>query len=327
MTKTNLARQYRTKYPDYPSLKLARMVYQDHNLSFSSVEDARGTIRYIEGKMGSTKSNKVKNTIFVKEEARPYNPYKFPESEEDVYRPELITGYRRVGILNDVHLPYHNLEALTKATEALKKVITKDDAILLNGDIVDAHRLSRFVKDPKKRDFKFELDTLKAFFDVLDKTFGCQIIYKLGNHEDRYQRFLYEKMSELAGIEDFEFSNIIKARERGIRMVEASRWMKFNSLVGIHGHEFQGTGGGELIARSLYLKGTVSAFQGHNHRTDTYIKRNAFTGEMTRTYGIGCLSELHPAYSVLQKNPWNYGFAWMELDSNGIDFNFHNEII
>jgi hypothetical protein len=326
MTKAEIAEQYRKKYPGFPTLKLARIIYNENKLAFKDVEQVRSAIRYIEGKVG-TKKRKVKTFSDSKiTEARPYNPYSYPQSEEVDYKPEVISGYKRIGILNDVHLPYHNIEALTKATDKLKKVITKEDAILLNGDIIDAHRLSRFVKDPKKRDFKFELDTLKAFFDVLDKTFGCQIIYKLGNHEDRYQRFLYEKMSELSGIEDFEFSNIIKARERGIRMVEAPTYMKFNDLIGLHGHEFGG-GGGELIARTLYLKGTVNAFQGHNHRTDTYIKRNPFTGETIRTYGIGCLSELHPAYSVLQKNPWNYGYAWVELDSNGKDFIFNNEIL
>jgi hypothetical protein len=325
MLKTKTAREYRKKYPDYPNLKLARIMFKENSLLFKDVENARDSLRYIEGKAG--KENRQYSTIKdFKIENRPYNPYKFPESEEKEYRPDVITGFRRVGILNDVHLPYHNLEALNKAVDGLKKHISGNDAILLNGDIIDAHRLSRFVKDPKKRDFKFEIDTLKAFFDVLDKAFGCQIIYKLGNHEDRYQRFLYEKMSELAGIEDFEFSNIIKARERGIRMVEADTYMKFNDLIGIHGHEFGG-GGGELIAKGLYMKGTINAFQGHNHRTDTYIKRNPFTGETTRTYGVGCLSELHPAYSVLQKNPWNYGYAWMELDENGKDFKFHNELL
>jgi len=324
MNKTEIVRQYRAKHPNMPSHKLARIVYNDHKLLYKDTEDVRAIIRYIEGKRGKSlaKSAKGMNSDFFTD-ARPVNPYNLPKSDEDKYEPVVISGFKRIGILSDVHIPYHNLEALETAFDGLRDVIGPEDAILLNGDIIDCHRLSRWAKDPKKRDFKAEVDMLKQFFESLAKTFGCRIIYKLGNHEDRYQRFLYEKASEIAGIEDFEFSNIIRAREHNIQMVEASRFMQFGGIIGIHGHEFMGSGSGDLIARSLYQKGTVNAFQGHNHRTDNYIRRNPFTGEVTATYSIGCMSELHPAYNVLQKHPWNYGYAWMELD--GDKFIFHNK--
>ena len=38
-----------------------------------------------------------------------------------------------------------------------------------------------------------------------------------------------------------------------------------------------------------------------------------------------CLSELHPEYMPLNK--WNHGFAWVELDNNGKDYQFHNKRI
>lgn len=324
MNKSNIAREYRQKYPDMPSLKLARIIYNDHNLTFPSVEAVRSHLRYIEGKQGTNQRKKIKFEDIMTE-ARPYNPYKLPPSDEQPYLPKIISGFQRIGILSDVHFPYHNIGAMTVALDGLKKVLKKGDAILLNGDIIDCHRLSRFMKDPKKRNFKQEVDMLKGFFDNLQSIFDCQIIYKLGNHEDRYQRFLYEKASEIAGIEDFEFNNIIKAREKGIMMVESHEYMKINDLIGIHGHEFPGSGAGDMIAKSLYQKGNVNAFQGHNHRTDTYVRRNPFDGSIVCTYSIGCLSELHPAYSVLQKNPWNYGYAWVELDNTS--HQFHNEPI
>lgn len=324
MKKTTIARNLRSQYPDMPTHKLARIMYADNKLTFKDVEDARDILRYIEGKKGESERSKIhsENKAYLKP-FRPVNPYNLPQSDEAKYEPVIISGFKRIGILSDVHIPYHNMEALEVAFSELKKVIKKDDAILLNGDIIDCHRLSRWAKDPKKRDFKAEVDMLKQFFASLEKTFGCRIIYKLGNHEDRYQRFLYEKASEISGIEDFEFFNLIKARERNIQMVEANRFMKFGSIIGIHGHEFMGNGSGDLIARGLYMKGSVNAFQGHNHRTDNYIRRNPFTGETTCTYSIGCLSELHPSYNVLQRYPWNYGYAWMEID--GDKFTFHNK--
>jgi len=147
MLKSNIAREYRAKYPDTPTLKLARIMYAENNLKFSNLEDARSSLRYVEGKSGKKHRNKVINTSTYMEQARPYNPYNLPESDEEKYTPFVFPRHNKVGILSDIHLPYHNLEALTEAITALKR--EKVDAVLLNGDTIDCHTLSRFAKDPK----------------------------------------------------------------------------------------------------------------------------------------------------------------------------------
>jgi hypothetical protein len=220
-------------------------------------------------------------------------------------------------------LPYHNLDALTEALTTLKK--ENVDAVLLNGDTIDCHMLSRFLKDPKKRDFKYELDCLKNLFDILDKVLGCKIYFKIGNHEARYEHFLMMKAGELLGIEEFEFANIIKAREKGIQVIASNRYMKLNELNGIHGHEYIGGISAPVnVARGLYLRGKVSAFQGHNHATSEHTETD-MNGKVTTTWSIGCLSELHPSYMPL--NRWNHGFAWVDLDDNGKDYQFFNKRI
>jgi predicted phosphodiesterase len=298
-------------------------MYKEHNLTFKDVEDARYRLRYIEGKVGKEKLDKLPNKEFIKEEARPLNPYNLPESDEDKYEPFTITGYKKVGILSDVHLPYHNLTALTTAITYLKK--EKVDALLLNGDTLDCHQLSRFIRDPKKRDFKYELDTLKAFMNVIDKELKCKVFFKVGNHEARYQHFLMQKAGELVGIEEFEFENIIKARANGIEIIASNRYMKLNELNGLHGHEYIGGISAPVnVARGLYMRGKVSAFQGHNHSTSEHSETD-MNGKITTTWSIGCLSELHPAYMPLNK--WNWGCAMVELDANGKDYQFHNKRI
>jgi len=324
MKKADIARKYRKKYPDMPTLKLARIMYNENELLFKDVEDARCRLRYIEGKTSCSKRvGAVINSEFYKEEARPKNPYNLPKTEETVYEPFDIKGFKKVGILSDVHLPYHNIDALTCAISYLKK--EKVDALLLNGDTMDCHQLSRFVRDPKKRDFKYELDTLKAFMEVIEKQLKCKVFFKVGNHEARYEKFLTEKASELKGVEEFEFENIIKARAKGIDMIESNRFMKLNELNGIHGHEYIGGISAPVnVARGLYMRGKVSAFQGHNHSTSEHSETD-MNGKITTTWSIGCLSELHPAYMPLNK--WNWGCAMVELDSNGIDYQFFNKRI
>jgi predicted phosphodiesterase len=321
MTKADLAREFRNKNGmEMPTLKAARMLYKENPLSFKNPEDARSVLRGIEGKGGVGLGAKVTHPM---EGERPRNPYNLPQSDEAVFLPYKITGHKRIGILSDIHVPYHNIESLSAAITYLKK--DKIDGLLLNGDTIDCHRLSRFIRDPKKRNFKLELDTFKALFEVFEKQFNCPIYFKIGNHEERYEHFLQEKAGELVGVEEFEFENIIKARARGIQIIGEKRVMKLNGLNGIHGHEYIGGISAPVnVARGLYLRGKVSAFQGHNHATSEHSETD-MNGKIVTTWSIGCLSELHPAYMPL--NRWNHGFGIVDLDENGEDYEFRNKRI
>lgn len=317
--KTETAKVYREKYGwEMPTIKLARILFEDNKLMFKNVEDARDVLRYIEGKKGK-EHRKVHNKNIPE---RDRNPYKLPESDETKYEPFIFSGHKKIGILSDIHLPYHSIDAMTEAMSALKR--EKIDGLLLNGDTLDCHSLSRWIKDPKKRDFKYELDTLNQLFDVLDKELKCKIYFKIGNHELRYEHFLHMKAHELRGIEAFEFENIIKARERGVQMIKSGQYMKMNGLNGIHGHEYPSAFSPVNIARGLYTKSKVSSFQGHNHITSEHTETD-MNGRITTTWSIGCLSELSANYAPITK--WNHGYAWVELDANKEDFIFHNKRI
>ena len=76
--KTNIAREYRRKHPEMPTLKLARIMYAENQLSFKDVEDARYVLRRIEGKTSHKKYKGDAEEFHV--EHRPKNPYKLPES-------------------------------------------------------------------------------------------------------------------------------------------------------------------------------------------------------------------------------------------------------
>ena len=61
--------------------------------------------------------------------------------------------------------------------------------------------------------------------DVLRNEFkDAQIIFKVGNREERYDQFLYRKAHELAGVEEFTLENIIRKRSgREIEFVTDKR--------------------------------------------------------------------------------------------------------
>jgi predicted phosphodiesterase len=315
MNKTKLCADYREKYGwDMPTLKLARIIYSENELLFSNVECIRRTLRSIEGKA----NNRVLVRKVVPE--RPRNPYNLPESDEAIYEPYKLDA-KRLLVLSDIHIPYHSIDAITCAFDYAKK--EKPDAILLNGDTIDFFGLSRFMKDPKKRSVAHELQAFKELVDVIKKTFNAKIYYKMGNHCERYEHFLWMKAHELVGIEEFDFSNIIKARAEGIEIIKDKRIIKAGDLNIIHGHEFGGSVFSPVnIARGLFLKGKVSAMQGHNHQSSSHSESN-MNGEITTTWSLGCLCELHPAY--LPINKWNHGFAIVDID--GQNFEVRNKNI
>ena len=314
MSKVNIAREYREKYGwEMPTLKLARIIFKDNPLSFTNVDHARSFLRSIENKMG-----KKNNHIITKEmPTRPKNPYNLPESDEAIYQPYDLKA-KRLLVLSDIHIPYHNIEALTCAFDFAKQ--EKPDAILLNGDTLDFFGLSRFSKDPKARSFAHELKTFKEFMDVIKKTFNAKIYFKIGNHEERYFHFLWMKAHEIVGVEEFELENIIKARAEGIEIIKDKRIIKAGDLNIVHGHEFGGSVFSPVnIARGLFLRGKVSAMQGHNHCTSHHVERD-MNGGVVKTWSLGCLCELHPAY--LPINKWNHGFSIVDIDCQ--DFNVRN---
>lgn len=314
-TKVNLARNYRDKFGmQMPTLTLAKIMFKENNLFFKDVEDARTALRRIEGKSGG------ETLATHKAPERPRNPYNLPESDERDWKPYKLTGFKDIGILSDIHNPYHSISALTCAIDHfVKKGI---DCLLLNGDSLDFHGLSKYERDPRKRSVSDELDSFAELIKVFNDVLKCKIIFKFGNHCERYDNYVLRKAPELFGLPDLKLETLINNRVEGLEFVSDKRIIQANALDIIHGHEFgQGFFSPVNVARGLQLRAKTNAIQGHNHQTSEHTETN-LRGEIKTTWSTGCMCELHPEY--LPINKWNHGFAFLELDSNGIDFRIEN---
>ncbi len=312
MKKIEIAKQYRRKYGmEMPTIKLARIIYAQHNLTFKDVEEVRTTLRYVEGKKGKIQLKGLgKKTEFVMADHRTKTPYKIPKSDEENFIPFVIPEkYKRGLIINDIHLPYHNEESLIAVFNFGKKF--KPDFIFINGDLLDFHQLSYFMKDPRKKRFSEELEMMKNFIEELNRIFKCKIFYKFGNHEERYDHFLFQKAHELVGVEEFNLEEIIKKRVPNVEIIRDKRIVVMNGLPFIHGHEFgRGIFNPVNAARGLFLQAKHSAVKGDCHTTSEHVETNIF-GNLMTTWSIGCLCGLKPKWLPLNK--WNHGFATIEL--------------
>jgi len=99
----------------------------------------------------------------------------------------ITEDFKKVGVLSDIHVPYHSLEALTCAIKHLRE--QSIDCLILNGDIFDFYAISRHEKDKDLRDFKREVDMSRDFLKKLRDLFPyIPIYYKLSNHENRWAK-------------------------------------------------------------------------------------------------------------------------------------------
>jgi predicted phosphodiesterase len=319
-----LARKYRAENPDMPTLKLARIMYNENTLSFSNVDSARTMLRYIEGKNGerNRKNSAVKDSEFLKKEARPYNPYKLPESHQEKREPfKLPLACNNILLISDLHIPYHDIEAITIALSYGKE--HKVNTIFINGDLIDNSQVSRFEKDMKKRSVKQEFDATKEFLVQLRNLFPVASIYWLkGNHCIRWEKFLEQKVREIWDDPYFHLEERLQLNEQKIQILDDTVLVKAGKLSITHGHHiFKGIFVPVSPARGAFLRAKQSVIVGHLHRA-SYHSEMDLDGNVVGCWSTGSLCELRPSYSPLVSNA-QHGFAHILVDNNG-DFTVKN---
>lgn len=217
---------------------------------------------------------------------------------------------KKIGILSDIHFPYHDLQALTCAIKHLKE--QEIDCLYLNGDIQDFYSISRHEKDKDMRDFKREVDMNRDFLQKLRDIFrNIPIYYKLGNHENRFARALNVEAEEFAQISDLQFDIFFRLDKLKIEMVHEWQGMEMGDLLVLHGHELQGAGGINP-SQNLFNKTICNTLIGHVHRTSTTQKKTAFK-QFINTYSTGCLTLLSPKYMPFSMH--THGFAIVEIEN------------
>lgn len=216
---------------------------------------------------------------------------------------------KKIGILSDIHFPYHSLQALTIAIKHLKE--SSIDCLYLNGDIMDFYSISRHEKEKDLRDFKREVDMSRDFLKKLRDLFPTiPIYYKLGNHEQRWARSLQMQADEFAQIHDLQFEIFFNLDKLQFTMVNDWQGMEMGDLLVVHGHELYGAGGVNP-SQNLMNKTLCNTLMGHVHRTSSTQKKTAFK-EYVNTYTTGCLTVLSPKYMPFSMH--NHGFAIVEIN-------------
>jgi predicted phosphodiesterase len=298
------------------------MLFREHPKLWPNLEAVRKAVAYRRGRMGVLHRGRragAANTYASTCPSVPWNPQGYlPASEERAFTPHRIapSGDERALILSDIHIPYHSLSALTAALEVGRK--DEVSIIILNGDTLDFYKLSRFSKDPRKRDAKEEIKRANQFLDVLDEQFPkARKVWKDGNHDERYGHYLCACAPELFSVlaEHASLDQLLELHDRGWEYVTDKRPIYLGKLPVIHGHEYPTPVLGPVnAARGLFLRAKDCAMVGHHHQTSEHTE-TSIREQMITTWSTGCLCELHPEYARFNK--WNHGAARVDLDGKG----------
>ena len=251
---TNIILDYLEKFPNAPSRTIAKKIYNENSAFFTDIENVYFRVRYYRGQSGSTNRDKLKNTKFQKELKVKVMIQKLqlPESHTKVRNSFTFpTGCKKLGVFGDVHIPYHDNTALEVMFKKFEE--EKVDSIFINGDLLDFYQLSFHEKDPREVHFKGEIEAGKEFLAYIRARFpDIPIYYITGNHENRFERYLRIKASELLDIDECRLDVILHVAEYRIEYLPFRRKVVFGDYTLEHGDKIPGAGG-VVPARTLLM--------------------------------------------------------------------------
>ena len=217
-------------------------------------------------------------------------------------------------VCGDIHAPFYNRPAIIAAIERAKKAGV--DFILLNGDTLDCHAISRWETDPRKRNFAGEVESVRSVLTTFRAEFpDAKIVFKMGNHEERYQSYMQVKCAEFLDVDDFQFEKLLRFEENNIEMVTDRRPIRLGQLNVLHGHEYRFSMSNPVNpSRGMFLRGCAHALVSHFHQTSQH-SQNTLEDDSISCWSTGALCDMHPNYMPLNK--WNLGAAIVGINADG----------
>ena len=318
---TEIILEYLEKFPESPSKGLARKIISEQP-TFTSYESVYGRVRYYRGQMGQVARGWLKDKSFQKELKTEFTmkekflPESYANKRETFVFP---TGCKTLGIIGDVHIPYQDNDAIEVAFTKMEE--EGIDSLYINGDLLDFYQLSFHEKDPRMVHFKQELEAGRQFLDYCRSRFPDIPIYFIpGNHENRFERYLRVKASELLDMDEFRLDVLLHVAEYGVQYIPFRSKVVFGDFLIEHGDKIPGAGG-VVPARTAIMRLKTNCLINHFHKTSSSSQRVYGPGDSTiiRGYSLGCLCELTPEY--LEINEWNHGFAILKRTANLVQVN------
>jgi len=312
------------EFPQESKRRLGLVAHSRRPDLYSSAEAARSCIRVIFGQKGEKVRKSQKLSDSPRKGAVVFSMPKTTTKEWSPY--EVKAGV--IAVLSDIHFPKHDEKALLRAVKHIKENWTPS-VLLLNGDIADAEEFSNWAKNPRALNTNDALQSVRQGLLWLRQEFpNVKMIYKMGNHEERLEKYCWQKAPELVGLPHITWEGLLKidnelnkiAELKDIVFVDDQRPVMLGNLPVFHGHELPKGSGSINPARSAYMRLNDSAMVGHHHQSSSFVQYN-WKKEAVSCWSTGCLCYMHPSYAKINK--WNHGHAVVEVSRSGA-YEVHN---
>jgi UDP-2,3-diacylglucosamine pyrophosphatase LpxH len=227
-------------------------------------------------------------------------------------------------VIPDTHRPFHDKRAyalMIQVGESLKESLKE---ICILGDYADFYIVSSHGKDPRLDQLMTEeVNSVNEGLDELDKKFpDVKKIFIEGNHENRLERFIFDRCPELFGVTDLNY--LLKFNQRpNWKVIPYDPSQSYKIL------------GSKLRARHEPLAPTPKAsakesmcsiVHGHGHRIEeAYAVGLDGTNHVCFSPGwLGDKRKLAFKY-VKKHHQWQLGFAIVWVDTKTRYF-YHQKI-
>ena len=165
---------------------------------------------------------------------------------------------------SDIHIPFQDDKAVDAFCDYCKEI--QPSAIILNGDVLDFYKLSRFIKGEGRNPY----EEISACRDLLKKIKtdcpNSKVYYVIGNHETRLETYVLNNAPHLASLVEDVFT-IIKTNEFGV--IGCSEVLINDTFVCTHGKMLGSKAG--LSAIKEIEKHYMSGASGHCFSEDVEI--------------------------------------------------------
>ncbi|KKN72934.1 hypothetical protein LCGC14_0406380 [marine sediment metagenome] len=211
---------------------------------------------------------------------------------------------KTVAIIGDTHNPYQDNKVLQLVEDLLVEV--QPDYLIYGGDMCDFYQISKFDKDPKRVvDLQSDVNNTKAMFErhkkILPNTKKKLIA---GNHEERWQKFLWTKAPELSSLTCLSITELFDLDAYEIDYIPYECGLMINDIfLVLHGDIASIHSG--YTAKRMYEKHGGCGVCGHCHRGGSFYKRDRFG--VWGWWENFCLCSLYPDW--IQNPNWVHGFS------------------
>lgn len=227
-------------------------------------------------------------------------------------------------VLPDTHFPVHDPKAVAVAKALVREA--QPDLVLHIGDLLDAHWLSRFDKNPDAERLQEEIDRARTFLhQIAQLAPQARRVLLAGNHEDRLTKAIWSMPGTASAIgtltrfrQEITWPKLLGLDEIGWEWISTAQQSRTEILPGLitkHGSVVRKWSGQSGCGE--WQKYGRSGVSGHSHRLGAFYHRDHNGSHVW--IEAGCLCQVDPDYT--QDPDWQQGVVVLTYNADGTRFN------